>query len=184
MKAQLWTLRHHAGRLGRVGCGACLLLAASASLYWGVTVPGLARMHADQAQFALEHTRAAQAMHAAAGRGGERTRLEASLAAFPQSGNSAVNGVLGIVQAQAEAHHLVLDNVTCQLSADAGGTFERYVISLPLKGRYPDVRAFLVRVHGSVPHLALDSVSLARPVKEDALVEAQIQFTAYFRGRP
>jgi hypothetical protein len=180
VKALLWTLRHHAGRIGPIGCGACVLLAASAALHWGVTVPGLAHLHAAQARAASERAHATQTRHD----GGERARLAASLAVFPQSGSGAVNAVLGTIQAQAEAHHLAFDNASCQLSPDGSGTFERYTVSLPLKGRYPDMRAFLAQASASIPHLALDSVSLARPAREDALVEAQFQFTAYFRVRP
>lgn len=183
MKALAWYVSHWVHRLGRVGCAACLLLAAGAALYWGVTVPGLARLEAARTASDLTHARDLQTRRAAAGNG-DGARLAALLAPLPPSGNEAVNAVLAALWAQADGGRVVLGNSTYQLGTDGSGTVERYVITLPLKGRYVDVRDFLARVHGAAPHLALDTLVLARPAKEDATVEAQLQFTAYFRRRP
>lgn len=184
MKALLWHGRRWAGKLGPAGCGGAIVLAASAALYWGVTVPGQARLAAAQAGHAQAQARITQAEREAAARGSGAVQADALLARLPRGGNRAVNDTLALIQEQAGAHQLVFDSATYQLSADAADGIERYAVSLPLKGRYPDVRAFLADVRGRAPHLALDSVTFLRPARADAVVEAQLQFTAYFRIRP
>jgi Tfp pilus assembly protein PilO len=184
MKTLMWHGRRWTGKLGASGCAALAVLAAGAVLYWGVTVPGQARLAAAQAEHARTQARITRAEREAAARGSTAVRIDALLARFPRGGNLAVNDTLTLIQEQAGAHQLVFDAATYQLSTDGANGIERYAVSLPLKGRYPDVRAFLDAVRARAPHVALDSVTFMRATRAEAAVEAQLQFTAYFRTRP
>lgn len=185
MKNLAWHLRRWSMLLGAPVLAACIALAASAALYWGVTVPGMARLMQQKRQHADQATRVAPLDAATAAQRAEHARLEALLARFPRADNRALNAVVVALQEQARLHQLVVDSASYQLSV--GGTdaaeLERYTISLPLKGRYPELRAFMRQVREQVPHLALDSVVMSRSAKDSPVLEAQLEFTAFFRRR-
>lgn len=179
----LWQGTRVAGRLGLTGAGSLAVLAASAALYWGVTVPGQEDLSIARLQHEQALARFTQADRDAAVRGSSAEQVNALLARLPQGGNHAVNDAFVLVQEQAAGHQLVFESTTYQLSADGASGIERYAISLPLKGRYLDVRAFLADVRDRAPHLALDSITFARPSRGDPVLEAQLQLTVCFRKR-
>lgn len=176
-----WYLRQSGMRLGRTGVGACVLLLASAALHWGWTVPGLARLEREEGQRQAQLTRVRlPAVRADATEAG----LAALVARLPPSGNGALNAVAGVVHAQALRHGVALDSASYELSRPDRGDIERYTVSLPVKGSYPALRAFLDGLARELPHMALDSVVLARRSRDQPALEARLQFTAFFRSRP
>ncbi len=181
MTVLAWQLRHWGGRLGSFGLAALALALAGALLHWGVTVPGQARL---QAALLHDAARQAAARRAPPATDPGQDRLAAQLAGLPTAGSDAIVATVAAIQQQAQERQLRFDSAAYQLAAGSDGMLERYTVSLPVQGRYPDMRAFVLGLHAAVPHLALDSIAISRPGREDGRVEAQLQFTAYFRGQP
>lgn len=64
-------------------------------------------------------------------------------------------------------------------SLDDGERLTRYRITLPLKGSYVQVRAFLDRVLNEVPVASIDQVSFHRAEPDSDRVEAQVTLTLF-----
>jgi hypothetical protein len=181
MKPLRWYLRLLAMRLDPVLLVSALIVAGAALVYWGVTVPGAEALRARQEAHRAAQLHAAQSHQKLAGDGQVKAQLAGLLARFPLAHNDALAAAAVLVQAGAHERQLALDKASYQLGVAAGGAIVRYDISVPVRGSYPSLRAFLAQVRRELPHIALDSVSIGRPAKAGGVVEAQLRFSAYFR---
>ena len=86
------------------------------------------------------------------------------------------------IHAAAEKETLVLERGEYRLIEEAGLDLLRYQITLPVKGSYASINAFVRRVLRDVPSLALDGISLQRQNAGEAAIEAQVRVSVFYRG--
>ncbi|MEC5159553.1 hypothetical protein ACFDR9_005668 [Janthinobacterium sp. CG_23.3] len=182
MTRALWYLRRWLVQAGPARLASVALLLGAALLHWAVTLPGAAALAEEQQRHRQAQAATARAHASDAGRAAEQAQVAGLLARFPAGGNEALGAAVIQVQAAADARRLLIDKGSYQFGADAGHGVERYNFSLPVKGAYPAVRGFVRQVQRELPHVALDSASISRAGRADAAVEAQLQFSAYFRS--
>lgn len=163
-------------RLGPPGwLGLLLTLAAVASLL-AVVVPGLearARLDADlvDAQEKLSScTSGAAALSPA-------QRLASFYGEFPTA--ERVPDELARLFKLADAHHLTLDVGEYGLVHSQGGRLDQFRITLPIKGQYPDIRAFTSEALEAVPALSLESLALRREKVAENGVDGRIVFLLF-----
>ena len=104
----------------------------------------------------------------------ENQRKKADKAAMPQS----LEDALGPLFRAATMHRLDVDrgDYTLMTERGAGGAL-RYQVSLPLAGRYQDLRAFLATGLNENAWLTLDHLRLNRSAIEDAELTATFRFS-------
>jgi len=64
---------------------------------------------------------------------------------------------------------------------DRGAPLAAYHVTLPLRGPYPRIRAFLGATLQAMPTAAVDALLLERKKPDAAEIEAQLRMTLYFR---
>lgn len=79
----------------------------------------------------------------------------------------------------AEAHKLELDVGEYSFVRAQGGRLDQFRITLPIKGSYPDIRAFAAAALEAVPALSLESVALRREKVAETTVDGRIVFLLF-----
>jgi Tfp pilus assembly protein PilO len=64
-----------------------------------------------------------------------------------------------------------------------GGSFAEYRITLPVKGRFTDVMAFIDEALGKGLTVALEGASFKRPKIDDPQIEAKLVFVVFLKGK-
>jgi hypothetical protein len=100
---------------------------------------------------------------------------------FPPADTSA--DWLGKVYAVAEKQRLDLPRGEYRLASPAGEPIATYEAVFALRGRYPQVRAFIAGVLEEIPMVALDDVRLERQRTADSMVDARLRLTFFLRNR-
>lgn len=67
------------------------------------------------------------------------------------------------------------------LVPDAEGEYSKLQISLPVKGTYPQIRAYLHALLEKLPALSLDEISFRRDSIKSTTVEARLRLTLYVK---
>lgn len=102
------------------------------------------------------------------------------LARFPE--DSALAAELGRLVEQAGRQGLQVNGGDYRLQvAREGALLDRYVVNLPVKGEYRQVRAYLKAVRDAFPELAIEDVALRRDNIGSAEIEAQLRFVFFVR---
>jgi len=65
---------------------------------------------------------------------------------------------------------------------DRGAPLAAYRVTLPLRGPYARIRAFLGATLQAMPTAAVDALLLERKKPDDAEIDAQLRLTLYFRA--
>ena len=175
----LWRARQHAALLGWPGVAGYGLLLLSLLLVPSWLQPAWreARFIKDQA----EVLRASVEQRGEVPRRGEpATQLSTFYGLFP--GTNSIADTLERVYRAAAENDIILSQGDYGLAAAEGGVLQRYEISLPVRGRYTQVRDFIGRVLAENENAALLGVSLMRSSAADTGVEAQIRFALYLRS--
>ena len=81
----------------------------------------------------------------------------------------------------AARHDLHLPSGDYRLQVAKDGLFDRYVLNLPVKGNYRQIRAYVAAVRREFPDLAVDDVSLRRDTIGSAELDAQLRFILFSR---
>lgn len=105
---------------------------------------------------------------------------------FPD-GEATVDGdamadVMARIYEAAAQENLVLEHGEYQLSPTQEGGLLRYDLTLPIKGSYPKLRRFIVKVLQDNRSLALEGVSFSRQAVIEIGVSAQVRMTLYLRA--
>jgi len=90
---------------------------------------------------------------------------------------------LGKVYAVAEKQKLILPRGEYRLTSPAEDSIATYEAIFALRGRYPQLRAFVAGVLEAVPVAALDDVRLERQRTADNMVDARLRLTFFLRTR-
>lgn len=163
-------------RLGKPGVGAIGLLLFCLSYYVVSIAPArdeLARLQGEQARLTVERATTGP---------GPAAATAAKPASHPLPSFSTANDALKNLNAIAERHGVTVDRATYQLSDNNG--LRRLRITLPLKGNYPSLRAWLNEVLEQPTTLTLDELTLQRRAASEALIEADAQLSYYFAPAP
>jgi len=164
-------------RLGAAGVIALGLLCFDAALLATGIVP--LRERAAQAQARL---RAAEQKSAATpvADSAARDPLQRLLAVFPPQG--AIPDELERLFRLAEAQKLQLLQGDYRLEKQ-GELLQVYRITLPLRGGYAQVRAFVAAALNEMPYLALDAVRFERQRVGDVDVETRVKFSLFLSAQ-
>jgi Tfp pilus assembly protein PilO len=159
-------LHFHASRIGWPGaCGIALLVFGMTLALSGVRD---AEQQLGRVQAEIDGLRAAriapQADAAQSARALWRSRLPARAEA-PR--------LLASLQQAAASHGLALDSADYQVQRD--GTLLRYQVTLPMRGSYPQLRAWLAQVMNATPALALDEFTLVRESAGSQTLDARVR---------
>ncbi len=178
-----WWLRREASRLGWRGIAGIALLVLAAALVVFVLRP--AQREADELRAEVAQVRAALRAGTGATAGAavlpsKIVQLETYYAFFPDV--STLPDWLGEVHLAARRHGLALDSGQYQLQHPAGARLARYELDLPLRGTYPQLRAFLAEVLTKVPAASVEEVLVRRDSVANREMEARVRFAIHLGG--
>jgi hypothetical protein len=111
--------------------------------------------------------------------GSARETRQRLLERFPDE--SELNAELGRLIALAGEQGLHVPSGDYRLLPAKGGLFDRYVLSLPVKGNYRAIRQYVGAARREFPDLAVEDISLRRDNIGNAEVEAQLRFVLFGR---
>lgn len=100
---------------------------------------------------------------------------------FP--GEDQLNSELGRVIELATQQGLQVPSGDYRLIPGKDGLFDRYVLSLPVKGSYRTIRRFVTAVRSEFPDLAIEDITLRRENIGSSEVEAQFRFVLFGRKK-
>jgi hypothetical protein len=92
-----------------------------------------------------------------------------------------VHLLVGRLFEEAEKHSLKLAQAQYTLEFEKAGGFWTYQVSLPVQGRYPDLRRFVNETLRAIPCAALEQVSFRRDGIEAPAAEAKLRFVFYLK---
>jgi hypothetical protein len=108
----------------------------------------------------------------------EETRL-LLLNRFPTEAQ--LNAELGSLIEMAGKEGLQVPSGDYRLVPGKDGLFDRYVLTLPVKGGYQTIRHYVAAVRKEFPDLAVEDISLRRENIGTSQVEAQLRFILFGR---
>lgn len=88
------------------------------------------------------------------------------------------------IYAAALANHLELSKGDYRITRNGQAQLDQYQLTLPLNGRYPDIRGFLDEVLSTLPTASLDHVAFERQKIGETAVQVTVRLTLYLRGTP
>jgi len=177
-----WMLGGIVHSVGWAGiAGGVLLAAGAAGLVYSIAwvEPALEQERAALA----EASRMAKARPATAPevRTPPTARLDQFHADFP--GLDEIPPVIGSLLKIATAQGMSLDQGQYRLASDPGGPLMRYHLTLPVRGSYRHLRAFVEQALADLPALGLDSVEFRREAVGATELESVVEFSLYVHPR-
>lgn len=160
---------------------ALALLAACAGFYLSVVMPArhalgelktqLSTMQQDEERLKQESQGAARTAPAG--------QLEAFYQNFPAE--NVVPESLDKMIKLAQAKGLNPKQAEYRIIKNNPGELLSYQITLPIKGAYPKIMAFIFELLPTIPNLSLDNVSFQRQKIGDNVIEATLKMTLYIK---
>jgi hypothetical protein len=162
-------------RLGVPGwLGLALVVTAIAYLLL-VAMPAVARRDQLDAEIASSHEKLSNCITGA--ELSPAQRLASFYGDFPTA--ERVPDELARLFKFAEARKIELDVGEYSFVRAQGGRLDQFRITLPIKGSYPDIRAFAAEALEAVPALSLESLALRREKVADAAVDGRVVFLMF-----
>ncbi|MDQ3187218.1 MAG: hypothetical protein M3Q16_12345 [Pseudomonadota bacterium] len=163
------------GIAGKIGFG---LLVFSAVFFVAAVLPRHAESSALMSKAEAMKVRPQEKITLAAGRKihGDQG-LQAFYAFFPNIDSSPF-WIKEMVQVAATTN-VEISVSEYRMVRDKGWRLARYEMMLPVRGRYPQVRAFIADALRVVPAMALVDVAIKREGVESELLEASLKFNLY-----
>lgn len=109
-------------------------------------------------------------------------QLEAFYQPFPPG--ASVPDWLAKIFALADEQQLVLDTGDYVLTHAESGRLDKFTVTLPLRGSYPQLRRFIRAALLTTPALALERIDLKRDNVAQGSVEAHIVFLLFLEKAP
>jgi hypothetical protein len=163
-------------RLGWPGCLGFLLAAGGIGHGLLVLVPERERLAELQTSSRADRQRLASEPTLKGG-ASPGQKLASFYGGFPKG--SSVADELDRIFKAAAAQKVDLDVGEYSLAHSQEGRLEQYRIVFPVKGSYPDIRAFAASTLAAAPSLALESMTLRREKVLDSLVDGRLVFVLY-----
>jgi hypothetical protein len=177
----IWRLRRLARAISWPAALAVGLFAFEAAFHFSAMAPVLEQQAKLRSEVVLLSQASAQSRGHATAISEPHAELAEFYAALAQPASAP--DLLRRLHRAARDQGLTLDQAEYRPLPDPEGKLTRYLILLPAKGTFPEVRRFLVQASGDVPGLAVDSINFQRQQIGDPVVEAQIRLTL-FLGAP
>lgn len=172
-KSRLWLLL-----LGWPGMLAIGLLAVCLSFYLATIRPMQARLDVMQHGVGAARANIVNANIATHRGGGTPSeQLAEFYKFFPDEKDSPE--WLGKLVVMAEKNGLSLNDGEYKVTQDKVGQLMRYKITLPVQGKYPQIRKFLSSLPTEIPVMALENVQFERKNIIDTTVQTKIQLVLY-----
>jgi hypothetical protein len=114
--------------------------------------------------------------------GGAASPAAAATPATPNSPltpEKEINAAVLRLFAAADEHKLALLEGDYRLAASTDARYRVYTISLPLKGNYPSIRAFLAQCLRNDPRLALDALEFRRDQIADENLQVRVKLSLF-----
>lgn len=169
-----WTLRRWVVRMewpGVVGIG---ILVISSAFYFSTISP-------EQARLNRAHHNAEQHEQDSDSHNSSTHSPEAQLALFyqkfPAEGNASL--WMGKLMALASSRGINLNDGEYKATRDKVGKLVRFQMTLPVNGKYTQIRKFLSDLQDTLPVVALENVQFERQKVADPNVEATIKLVLY-----
>ena len=163
------------GRAGKIGFG---LLVFSAVFFFSAVLPRhaesnvlMGKAETMQLHFGAEPIRAS-------GRKIQSDRGLRDFYAFFPNIDSSPFWIKELVQVAATAN-VEISGSEYRMVRDKGWQLARYEMMLPVRGSYPQVRAFIADALRVVPAMALADIAIKREGVESELLEASLKFNLY-----
>ncbi|WP_156406457.1 GspMb/PilO family protein [Hydrogenophaga sp. Root209] len=86
------------------------------------------------------------------------------------------------IHRSASEHGVALSTGEYRLVDEPGGRLQRYQITLPADGTYPDLRAWMADVLNELPTMALDELSFKRNTVGESKVQARVRWSFYLKA--
>lgn len=171
-----WQLRHWLPRLGWPGIVGISLLAICLTLYLSTIGPLQTRLAEAQRRAALSGE---QLLNAGThrGEGTPSEQLVKFYKFFPPEKNSPE--WLEKLVAVAEKNGLNLNEGGYQVTRDKSGRLMRFRITLPVHGKYQQIRKFLASLSTEIPIMALENVQFERNKIIESAVKAKVKLVLY-----
>ncbi|GAB3772779.1 hypothetical protein GCM10028796_44040 [Ramlibacter monticola] len=183
MAAPRFALSDTLQRLGRPGALGIALLVVGASLAASTLWPSWQELTRQRARLAAaqerQRTAAARSPLADDSPAGQ---LQAFYALFPAHNDASQS--LSHMFAAAKESGLQLSRGEYVIVTDRQTGLVAYRMTLPVRGAYPQVRAFVAAALKAVPALALDELAFERPKISETQVQARVRLTLYLRLAP
>jgi hypothetical protein len=163
------------GNAGKIGFG---LLVFSAVFFFAAVLPRHAESSALMGKVeAMQMRLRAEPMPAAGRKIQGDQALQAFYAFFPHIDSSPF-WIKEMVQVAATTN-VQISGSEYRMVREKGWKLARYEMMLPVRGRYPQVRAFIADALRAVPAMALVDVAIKREGVESELLEASLKFNLY-----
>lgn len=178
-----WVARREASRLGWSGLAGIALLVFALGMALSALWPAQREVVSLRSEFADLRTRLRATGGAEGGRASptRQAQLETFYAFFPAP--ETLPDWIGQVHNAALRSGLVLEKGDYQLQRPPGGRLARYQMQLPVKGSYPQLRAFIAEVLQKVPAAAIEDVLVKRETIGAPMLEARVRISLYLGGR-
>ena len=172
-----WKLRHWLPLLGWPGILAIGLLVVCLTFYLSSIRPKQAGLDVAQQRVASAQERVLNSSKAADGGGSPREQLAEFYKFFPTEKKSPQ--WLEKLVVVAEKNALTLNIGEYKVTQDKAGLLMRYKITLPVRGKYLQLRKFLTSLRTEIPIMALENVQFERDNIVDSTVQAKIKLVLY-----
>lgn len=177
MTAWRWHAQRLAAALGLPGLVAVVLALLAAVAWLAAVAPLQAQIRDADAQLALLARRVRSHAHAPSG----PAQPLQDLAMFEQGLQDGrhLGAALARIHDAALHHGLRLEQGEFKLVSQGDDPVARYVMVLPVKAEYRDLRRFTSEVLRQLPSLALEEVSLQRPEPSAQVLDARLRFVLF-----
>ena len=177
LRKALWRVRIGLERAGRPGAAALAVVLLCAAYAAFAVVPALAERNALAVEIAaLEgRVRAERKAPRVALRG--EPQLRAFYDHFPPLASA--SAWLARIYGVADRSGIVLTSGEYRLVDDRDMRLARYELTLPVRGSYRQVRAFVAGILGSVPPAALEEITFKRDAVDRSMLDVRVRLTLY-----
>lgn len=175
-----WHLKAGLAYLGWPGSVGLGLLALCLTVYLVVLLPAQDRLTNMRTQVSSLHAQLAKNQAMKKATSAPEDNLPHFYQFFPA--HVATPDMLGKLYAAAADAGIALEQGEYRPETGKGDKLDRYQITLPVTGSYPQIRKFIARLLADLPAISLDGVSLQRQKISDMQVESQIKLTLYLGG--
>jgi Tfp pilus assembly protein PilO len=172
-----WWLRRWIPMLGWPGMLAIGLAAISLSFYVSTLYPLKNRLKELNLAEAANKEKIKNDNAKAVGGGSPSEQLDAFYSHFPKEADSPK--WLGKLALVAESNGLKLTAGEYKVTNDKSGQLIRYKITLPVKGKYSQIRKFLSSLSTEIPYMALENVQFERNKIIESDVQANVNLVLY-----
>lgn len=175
-----WALQAGLDLLGWPGVAGLGLLAFCLVVYLSAFLPAQHRLAEMLTQAGNLRTQMAKSKATQMATPAPEIQLSSFYQSFPA--HAATPDLLEKLYAAAAESGIALEQGDYRLASGKGDKLERYQITLPVRGTYPQIRKFIGRLLADLPAASLDGVSFLRQKVGDTQVESQLKLTLYLGG--